>query len=308
MSSDSSKVRHFLQLRDLSSDELRSLIESGRRIKLGEEGKNSPLAGKTLGLILRKNSTRTRVSFDVGMYQLGGHSVFLSDRDSQMGRGESIADTARVLSRYLDAIMIRTYSHEELEEMASYATIPVINGLTDWVHPCQLLAELLTLREEFGEGFERRTVAWIGDGNNVANSWINAAGMLGFELRLAIPEGYDPDPEILAWAQSQTSIVLTRDPREAVEGASVVTTDTWASMGQEEENEVRSKVFAPFQVDSALMERAGSDAIFLHCLPAYRGKEVSAEVIDGPRSRIFDEAENRLHTQKALLLFLMSNR
>jgi ornithine carbamoyltransferase len=305
MSTTDSKVRHFLELRDVSPDELRSLIETGRRIKLGEVGKDAPLQGKSLGLILRKHSTRTRVSFDVGMYQLGGHSVFLSDRDSQMGRGESIADTARVLSRYLDAIMIRTYSHDGLEEMAANASIPIINGLTDWVHPCQLLAELLTLREEFGDEYPRQTVAWVGDGNNVANSWINAAGMLGFELRLAIPEGYDPDPEILARAQGETSILLTRDPAEAVEGASVVTTDTWASMGQEEENELRSKVFSPFQVDSELMERARSGAIFLHCLPAYRGKEVTAEVIDGPRSRIFDEAENRLHSQKALLLFLM---
>jgi ornithine carbamoyltransferase len=305
MSAKNSKLRHFLQLRDVSSEELRDLIENGRRLKLGEIGKDAPLRGKSLGLILRKHSTRTRVSFDVGMYQLGGHPVFLSDRDSQMGRGESIADTARVLSRYLDAIMIRTYSHEEMEEMAAYASVPVINGLTDWVHPCQLLAELLTLREEFGEEYRRLSVAWVGDGNNVANSWINAAGLLGFELRLAIPEGYDPDPELLARAQEETSIVLTRDAAEAVEGAMVVTTDTWASMGQEAENEVRSRVFAPYQVDAKLMGRAHADAIFLHCLPAYRGKEVAAEVIDGPRSRIFNEAENRLHSQKALLLFLM---
>jgi ornithine carbamoyltransferase len=192
--------------------------------------------------------------------------------------------------------------------MAANASIPIINGLTDWVHPCQLLAELLTLREEFGGEYSKQTVAWVGDGNNVANSWINAAGMLGFDLRLAIPEGYDPDPEILARAQSETSILLTRDSAEAVEGATVVTTDTWASMGQEEENEVRSNIFSPFQVDSALMGRARSNAIFLHCLPAYRGKEVTAEVIDGPRSRVFDEAENRLHSQKALLLFLMGGR
>jgi ornithine carbamoyltransferase len=259
-------------------------------------------------MIFRKHSTRTRVSFEVGMFQLGGHGVFLSDRDSQIGRGESIADTARVLSRYLDGIMIRTFPHSEAEELARYATIPVINGLTDLLHPCQLLADLLTVREEFGPNLGDLTVAWIGDGNNMANSWLNAAAMLGFELRLAVPEGYDPDPEILERARREGRVCLVRDPRHAVEGAHVVTTDTWASMGQEGEEAVRSMVFRSFQVGAQLLEGARPEAVFLHCLPAYRGKEVTAEVLDGPRSRALEEAENRLHVQKALLLLLLGRQ
>jgi ornithine carbamoyltransferase len=298
-------IRHFLSLRDLAPGELRDTIETGHRLKSGAHAPDRPLRGKTLGMIFRKHSTRTRVSFDVGMFQLGGHSTFLSDRETHMGRGETIADTARVLSRYVDGIMIRTFRHDEVEELARHSSVPVINGLTDLVHPCQLLADLLAVREEFGPGFEDLSVAWVGDGNNVANSWLNAAALLGFELRLAVPEGYDPHPRILEEARAGGRIVLTRDPREAVDGAHVVTTDTWASMGQEEEADERAKVFAPFQVTKALMERARPEAIFLHCLPAYRGKEVTAEVIDGPRSRIFDEAENRLHAQKALLLLLL---
>lgn len=297
--------RHFLHLRDLTSEELRGLLETAHRLKSGAEAPDRPLRGKTLGMIFRKHSTRTRVSFDVGMFQLGGHSTFLSDRESHMGRGETIADTARVLSRYVDGIMIRTFRHDEVEELARHASVPVINGLTDLVHPCQLLADLLTIREEFGSGLDELTVAWVGDGNNVANSWINAAALLGFELRLAVPEGYGPHPRILEKARGEGRIVLTRDPAEAVAGAHVVTTDTWASMGQEEEADARARVFAPYQVTKALMDRARPEGIFLHCLPAYREKEVTAEVMDGPRSRVFDEAENRLHAQKALLLFLL---
>jgi ornithine carbamoyltransferase len=295
-------------LRDLRAEELTGVLEAAGRLKAGAEGANRPLAGKTLGMIFRKHSTRTRVSFEVGMFQLGGHGVFLSDRDSQIGRGESIADTARVLSRYLDGIMIRTFPHSEAEELARYATVPVINGLTDLLHPCQLLADLLTVREEFGPNLGDLTVAWIGDGNNMANSWLNAAAMLGFELRLAVPEGYDPDPEILERARREGRVCLVRDPRHAVEGAHVVTTDTWASMGQEGEEAVRSMVFRSFQVGAQLLEGARPEAVFLHCLPAYRGKEVTAEVLDGPRSRALEEAENRLHVQKALLLLLLGRQ
>lgn len=296
--------RHFLTLRDLHPSELRELLVRARRLKSGEEG-GPILAGRTLAMIFRKSSTRTRVSFEVGMVQLGGHAVFLSDATSQMGRGESIHDTARVLSGYVDGIMIRTFEQAEVEELARHASVPVINGLTDQVHPCQLLADLQTMTEEFGDDLSDCPVAWIGDGNNMAHSWINAAAMLGFEMRLACPEGYDPDPAVVEAARSTTSVVLTRDPAEAVAGARVVTTDVWASMGQEEEARARATAFEGFCVDSRLMERAADDAIFLHCLPAHRGEEVTAEVIDGPRSRVFEEAENRLHAQKALMVLLL---
>jgi ornithine carbamoyltransferase len=263
-----------------------------------------PLAGKTLAMIFMKSSTRTRVSFEVGTFQLGGHALFLSPRDVQLGRGEPVADTARVLSRYVDGIMIRTYAHAEVEELARHATVPVINGLTDLLHPCQVLADVLTVRQHLGT-IDGRKVAWVGDGNNMANSWLNAAATLGFELALACPEGYDPDPAILARAQAATRVSLVRDPREAVDGAHVVNTDVWASMGQEEEQGQRMRAFAGYQVDAALMARAAPDAIFLHCLPAHRGEEVGAEVIDGPQSRVWDEAENRLHAQKAVMAALI---
>ncbi|MEK9504945.1 ornithine carbamoyltransferase [Gaopeijia maritima] len=296
--------RHFLTLRDLDSSELRELLVRARRLKSGEEG-GPILADRTLAMIFRKSSTRTRVSFEVGMVQLGGHAVFLSDATSQMGRGESIHDTARVLSGYVDGIMIRTFEQAEVEELARHATVPVINGLTDQVHPCQLLADLQTMTEEFGDDLSDCPVAWIGDGNNMAHSWINAAAMLGFEMRLACPEGYDPDPALVEAARGSTSVVLTRDPAEAVAGARVVTTDVWASMGQEEEARVRAAAFEGYRVDDELMSLAADDAIFLHCLPAHRGEEVTAEVIDGPRSRVFEEAENRLHAQKALMVLLL---
>lgn len=254
-------------------------------------------------MIFKKSSTRTRVSFEVGMYQLGGSALFLSDKTSQMGRGEPIHDTAKVLSRYVDGIMLRTFEHAEIVELARHATVPVINGLTDLVHPCQLLADLQTMQEAFRRDLSGLKVAWIGDGNNMANSWLNAAALLGLELRLACPEGYEPDPEILARAGA--GVTLMRDPAEAATGAHVVTTDVWASMGQEDEATDRERAFKGFQVDQEMMDRADSNAIFLHCLPAHRGEEVTAEVIDGPASRVFDEAENRLHAQKALLVYLM---
>ncbi|HEY0777600.1 MAG TPA: ornithine carbamoyltransferase [Gemmatirosa sp.] len=298
-------ARHFVAIPDLSRAELVGLLDLAERMRRGAYARR-PLEGRTLAMIFTKSSTRTRVSFEVGTFQLGGHALFLSGRDVQLGRGEPVADTARVLSRYVDGIMIRTFAHAEVEELARHATVPVINGLTDLLHPCQVLADLLTVVQHLG-GVDGRRVAWIGDGNNVANSWINAAYRFGFDLALACPEGYEPDGEILARAQTATRVTLVRDPREAVEGADVVTTDVWASMGQESEQEQRARAFARFQVDTALMARAARDAIFLHCLPAHRGEEVTAEVLDGPQSRVWDEAENRLHVQKALLAALLGD-
>ena len=294
-------IRHFLAISDYGADEVEALLERAAKLKSGEDG--SRLVGKSLAMIFRKSSTRTRVSFEVGMTQLGGHALFLSDKDSQIGRGETVHDTAKVLSGYVDGIIIRTFEHSEVEELAEHATVPVINALTDLLHPCQVMADLQTVIEEFGPELAARRVAWIGDGNNMANSWINAAWRLGFELRVSCPEGYDPDPEILA--RAGPTVTLTRSPEEAVDGADVVTTDVWASMGQESEQEERAKAFTGFVVDDALMARAAPAAIFLHCLPAHRGEEVTASVIDGPQSRIFPEAENRLHAQKAILLELM---
>jgi ornithine carbamoyltransferase len=297
-------LRHFVAISDYDRETVLAFLDLARRLKSGEV-RGASLAGKSLAMIFRKSSTRTRVSFEVGMTQLGGHALFLASSTSQMGRGESVYDTAKVLSRYVDGIMIRTFDHEEVEELARHASVPVINGLTDLLHPCQVMADLQTVQEAFGPDLEGMSVAWVGDGNNMANSWLNAARILGLDLRLAIPEGHDPDPAILEAARTGTRIVLTRDPLEAAEGARVVTTDTWVSMGQEEEAEVRMRTFKPYQVTPEVMARAHPEAIFLHCLPAYRGKEVATEVIDGPQSRIFDEAENRLHAQKAIMLDLM---
>jgi ornithine carbamoyltransferase len=244
------------------------------------------------------------VSFEVGAYQLGGHALFLSPRDVQLGRGEPIADTARVLSRYVDGIMIRTFAHQDIEELAKFASVPVINGLTDLVHPCQVLADLLTVRQQLGS-IEDKRYAWIGDGNNMANSWINAAYVFGFDLTLACPEGYEPADHLLARALKKAKVRVVRDPLEAADGADVVNTDVWASMGQEEEQKERARAFASYTVDAKLMKRASKDAIFLHCLPAHRGEEVSTEVIEGAQSRVWDEAENRLHVQKAIMAVLM---
>jgi ornithine carbamoyltransferase len=295
--------RHFLAIPDFTKTELVELFALAARMKRPDY-RERPLAGRTLGMIFAKSSTRTRVSFEVGAFQLGGQALFLSSRDIQLGRGEPIRDTARVLSRYLDGIMIRTYDHADVEELARYATVPVINGLTDLLHPCQVLADLLTMRETLG-GWEGRTVAWIGDGNNMANSWINAAGTLGFELRLACPTGYEPDAAILARNRVKAPITLTSDPREAVRGAHVVNTDVWASMGQEEEQEQRAQAFREYVVDPALMRLADPAAIFLHCLPAHRGEEVTEEVLEGSQSQVWNQAENRLHVQKALMATLM---
>ena len=300
---ESNHKRDFLQIPDLTRDELLRVLSGAHGLKHGEPLEPAPLSGLSIATIFRKSSTRTRVSFEVGMTQLGGHALFLSDRDSQIGRGETVYDTAKVLSGYVDGITIRTFAHAEVEEFAEHATVPVVNALTDLLHPCQIMADLQTVAEEFGPNVTGRRIAWIGDGNNMANSWINAAWRLGFGLRLACPEGYDPDPTILK--RAGPAVLLTRDPAEAAEGADVVTTDVWASMGQESEQEEREKAFAGFCVDDALMGLADPSAIFLHCLPAHRGEEVTASVIDGPRSRIFPEAENRLHAQKAILLELM---
>jgi ornithine carbamoyltransferase len=297
--------RDFLAITDFTKGELYSVLELALRMKRGVDT-SRPLEGKTLAMIFEKSSTRTRVSFEVGTYQLGGHALFLSSRDIQIGRGELIKDTARVLSRYVQGIMIRTFAHATVEELAQYATVPVINGLTDYLHPCQILADLLTVQEGFGKNLEGRQVAWIGDGNNMANSWINAALRTGLHLRLACPEGYDPDSTLINKARSAgASVILTRDPAEAAAGADVVTTDVWASMGQEEEADKRRLAFHRFFVDDALMRRAAPSAIFLHCLPAHRGEEVTESVLEGKQSKVFDEAENRLHVQKALLATLM---
>lgn len=296
--------RDFLAFDDLTATEIGGVCDLAAAMKAGTYAQR-PLAGKTLAMLFAKSSTRTRVSFEVGTYQLGGHALFLSSRDIQLGRGEPIADTARVLSRYVDGIMIRTFAQADVDELAGQATVPVVNGLTDLRHPCQVLADVFTMREAVG-GWDGKTVAWIGDGNNMANSWLTAAAALGFALRLACPEGYDPDAAILAHAQARTTVTLTRSPAEAVRGAHVVNTDVWASMGQEEEAAQRARAFAGYQVSAGLMALADPGAVFLHCLPAHRGEEVTAEVIDGPQSRVFDEAENRLHVQKALLATLMS--
>jgi ornithine carbamoyltransferase len=295
--------RDFLAVTDFTREEIARLFDLAERMKR-RTYRETPLAGKTLAMIFAKSSTRTRVSFETGTFQLGGQALFLSSRDIQIGRGEPIPDTARVLSRYVHGIMIRTFDHGEVEELARCATIPVINGLTDLSHPCQVLADLFTVREALG-GWEGKRIAWIGDGNNMANSWLEAAEILGFELRLACPEGYEPNREKFERASKRATVVVTEVPEEAVEGAHVVNTDVWASMGQETEAEARRNAFKGYTVDADLMKLADPKAIFLHCLPAHRGEEVSNDVIEGKQSRVWDEAENRLHVQKALLATLM---
>jgi ornithine carbamoyltransferase len=287
-------TKHLLSLKDLTAEEIASLIDRGRWLKekqkKGEE--HHPLRGKTLAMVFEKSSTRTRVSFEVGMYQLGGHALNLTSQASQLGRGETYEDTARVLSRYVDGIMVRTFDQQAVEKMASASSVPVINGLTDMYHPCQLLADLMTVQEN-KESMKDCTIAYVGDGNNLANSWINAANILGFNLRVATPEGYEP-------ALKHEGV--SRDPVSAVKDADVVNTDTWVSMGQESGDvESKKKLFAPFQVNGDLMGHAKNDAIVMHCLPAHRGEEITDEVMDGPQSRILDQAENRLHIQKAIL-------
>jgi len=297
-------TRHFLSLMDLSPEEAEALIQRAIELKtlLRAGHAVDSLRGKVLAMVFEKSSTRTRVSFETGMFQLGGNALFLSPRDTQLGRGEPIEDSARVLSRMVDGIMLRTFEQEKLETIAEYSSVPVINALTDRFHPCQLLADVQTWVEHHGS-IQGRRVAWIGDGNNMAHSYINAARLWDFQLVIACPEGYDPDPTIVAAGGDR--ITLTRDPREAAAAANIITTDVWASMGQEEEQAIREKAFADFQVDGALMKLAKNDALFMHCLPAHRGEEVAAEVIDGPQSVVWDQAENRLHAQKALLELLM---
>ena len=304
-------VRHFLSLMDLSSDELRQLLKRAGELKAMQRAGQiyQPLKSKVLAMLFEKSSTRTRVSFEAGMAQLGGHALFLSPRDTQLGRGEPIEDTGRVLSSMVDAIMVRTFEHEKITRLAAHSRVPVINGLTDWVHPCQLLADMQTWLEHRGD-MRGRTVAWVGDGNNMCNSYINAARQLDFKLNIACPAGYDPDAELLRLANGLAidRVRIMRDPREACRDADLIVTDVWASMGQEEEQKIRMQAFANYQVTSELMALAKKDALFMHCLPAHRGEEVSAEVIDGPQSVVWDEAENRLHAQKALLEFLLTTQ
>ena len=294
--------RHFLDIDRLDSTELGGILDVAAAYKNGR--RDRPLAGRTLAMIFEKPSTRTRVSFEVAMRQLGGDTIYLNTADSQLGRGETVADTARVLSRYVDAIMIRTNQPRKLEELADHATVPVINGLTDASHPCQIMADVMTLREKKGS-FSGRTVAWSGDGNNVAASWIHAAVRFGFVLRLACPGPLSPSPALLDWARREGGHVkLTTEPGEAVIGADCVVTDTWISMGDEAKGR-RHNLLAPYRVDEALMALAKPDAIFMHCLPVKRGEEVTAGVVDGPQSVVWDEAENRLHAQKGILTWCL---
>ncbi len=297
-------VRHFLTLMDLTTGELERLTARASELKtMHRAGEHyTPLHNQVLGMVFEKSSTRTRVSFEAGMTQFGGHAIFLSPRDTQLGRGEPLEDTARVLSSMVDVIMIRTFEHEKIERFAAYSRVPVINALTDMYHPCQLLADVQTYVEQRGT-LRGRTVAWIGDGNNMCHSYINAARLLGFTLHIACPQGYDPDAQQIAAAGD--TVRCFRDAREAATGAHLVVTDVWASMGQEDEQVRRERAFAAYQVDTTLMRQADTDALFMHCLPAHRGEEVSAEVIDGTQSVVWDEAENRLHAQKALLEFLL---
>lgn len=299
-------IRHFLSLLDLSGDELNGLIQRAIELKaMVKRGEiYEPFKNQTLGMIFEKSSTRTRVSFETGMTQFGGHALFLSPNDTQLGRGEPIEDTARVLSRMVDIVMIRTFEQEKVETFAEYSQVPVINALTDMYHPCQLLADVQTYVEHRGS-IAGKTVAWIGDGNNMCHSYINAARRFNFTLKAACPEGYDPDATIVKAAGDCVEVV--RDPLLAAKGADLVTTDVWASMGQEEEQAIREKAFDGFMVGDAMMACANDDALFLHCLPAHRGEEVSASVIDGQQSVVWDQAENRLHAQKALLEFLLTN-
>jgi ornithine carbamoyltransferase len=302
--------KDFVSIHDFPPDEIRRMLDLAAEVKKKPEDYRTGLAGKTLAMIFEKSSTRTRVSFEVAMFQLGGLALFLSSRDLQIGRGEPISDTAKVLSRYVDALMARTFAHETVLELARHASVPVINGLTDLLHPCQVMADLLTIREKFGR-LEGLKLAYVGDGNNVAHSLMFGGAKTGLSVSVATPEGFEPKPEIVSLAradarQTGAEIVATHSLDEALKEASVVYTDVWASMGQEAEAEARRKKFAGFTVDDRLMAKAKPSAIFLHCLPAHRGEEVSASVADGPGSLIYDEAENRLHAQKAILLRLMS--
>ncbi len=297
-------MRHFLDLRDFDRDRLNAMLETAAQMKAGEVS-SMPLAGKSIGMIFEKPSTRTRVSFEVGIRQLGGTPVMLAAQDLQLGRGETVADTARILSRYLDGVMIRALSHDTVAEFAAEGSIPVINGLTNLSHPCQIMADLQTIQAHLG-ALEHQIVAWFGDGNNVANSWIEAAALFGFELRIAGPEAYRPPAHLVAWARAEGANISFVDKAEiAAKDATVLVTDVWISMGDDEGNRLQD--MAPFQVTETLMSLAAPDAIFMHCLPALRGQEVTAEVIDGAQSVVFDEAENRLHAQKAIMAHIFDD-
>jgi ornithine carbamoyltransferase len=305
--------RHLISIHDLTAAEVAGLFRLAADVKANPAKYHDHLHRKTLGMIFEKSSTRTRVSFEAGMAQMGGHALFLSSRDIQLGRGEPISDTAQVLSRYIDGIMARTFAHQTVTDLAKYGTIPVINGLTDDLHPCQALTDYFTLSEVFGglDALRGRKLTYVGDGNNMAHSLMFGAAKVGMDVAIASPDGYQVNPHYADLVRQDataagTNVILTTDPAEAVKDASAVYTDVWASMGQEAEQQKRVQAFKGFTVDAALMSHARKDAVFLHCLPAHRGEEVSAEVCDGPQSRIFDEAENRLHVQKAILLWLMA--
>lgn len=298
--------KDFFALTDLTKDELSALIKRAVDLKAGKDRNSCPLTGKNIGLLFEKPSTRTRVAFEAGVYQLGGNTICMNRSDLQLGRGETMADTARTLSRYLNGIVIRTFGHSILKQFSENSTIPVINGLSDIHHPCQALADLMTIYEKKGV-FKGLKVAFIGDGNNVCNSLIEAASMMEFDLTIACPEGFEPHTEVLENARSfaKSEIIVLRDPREAAGNADVVYTDAWVSMGQEKEAEEKKKKFQGYQISSRLLSCSKKDAVVLHCLPAHRGEEITDEVMDGPHSAVFDQAENRLHTQKALLEFLI---
>jgi ornithine carbamoyltransferase len=307
-------MRHkdFIEVHDYTADEVREIFELARDIKKSPDKFRDALRGQTLAMIFEKSSTRTRVSFEVGMFQLGGHALFLSSRDIQLGRGEPITDTARVLSRYVDGIMARTFAHKTVTDLAEYATVPVINGLTDLCHPCQSMTDYFTAWEHLGD-LKGRKLAYVGDGNNMAHSLMYAAPKVGMDIAIATPPSYAPDGGVIAQVKQDadaagTKLILTHSMEEAVSGADVVETDVWASMGQEDEAEKRRHDFAGWIVDKKIMSAAKPEAIFMHCLPAHRGEEVAADVIDSPQSVIFDEAENRLHIQKAIMVYLMKER
>ena len=308
MSNAPAPVRHYLQFTDLSADEYAHVFARAAEIKRKFKAyeKHHPLVDRTLAMIFEKASTRTRVSFEAGMYQLGGSVVHLTTGDSQLGRSEPIEDSARVISRMTDLVMIRTYGQDKIERFASHSRVPVINGLTNEFHPCQILADIFTYIEHRGS-IQGKTVAWVGDGNNMANTWLQAAELLGFTVHMSTPSGYEVD-QAVAGLRSADSYKIFKDPEDACRSADLVTTDVWTSMGFEAENEARKKAFADWRVDEAMMEVAKPDALFMHCLPAHRGEEVSAEVIDGPQSVVWDEAENRMHAQKALMEFLLLGR
>ena len=302
-------MKHFLKLSDWSTEEIMQALDLADKLKYEKKHgiEHKLLNGMTLGMIFSKSSTRTRVSFEVGIHDLGGSGLFLSSRDLQIGRGEPVEDTARVLSRYLDGIMIRTFAQKEVEDLATYGSIPIINGLTDFAHPCQVLADLMTIREHKGS-IRGRKLCYIGDGNNMANSLIVGGIKMGMSVAIGCPKGYEPDAEIMKWASENGEFLCTDDIFEAVKDADVVYTDVWASMGEEDEAEERKKIFAGFQVNAELMAHAKKDAMVLHCLPAHRGEEITADVLEAHAAEIFDEAENRLHAQKAVMVMCMRNK